>query len=347
MIIYYRMLGKDGLYLITDDKQVGYLTGCRTPDGYAVFDGDKKLFFIDSRYFYAVRKKLGDGWKAILGSQREALEYVAAQNKPLSVDFRYTTLDFAERMKDLGIQVVDCSQELQSMMIIKSETELASIAKACSIAERAFKRTLKILKVGITELEVADYLEREFKQLGASCPSFETIVGFGANAAVPHHVTGKKKLTPDTVVLMDFGCVYDGYCSDMTRTVFFGKPDKEFVKAYDAVLKAHVRAAEGIYEGIPVSEVDLIARRSLEKDGYGKAFTHSLGHGVGMNIHEAPWLSPKGTGELKNGMVHSIEPGVYLNGRFGIRIEDTVAMVDGKCKSFMTFTKKLVKLKVK
>ncbi len=341
------MLAKDGLYLITDEKQVGYLTGYQTPDGYAVFDDDKKLFFIDSRYFYAVKKHLDKSWQVKMGSVKEALEYVAAKGEKLYVDYRYTTLAFNERFKEMGVEVADCSKELIEMMLIKSDEEIKYIKKACAIAEKAFKNTLKILKVGVTETEVATFLENEFKRLGASGPSFETIVGFGAGSAVPHHKTGNKRLTPDTVVLMDFGCVYKGYCSDMTRTFFFGKPSKEFVKVYNSVLKAHVATYEGIYEGIPCSDVDKIARDSLTADGYGKYFTHSLGHGVGRNIHEAPALSPKGTGTVKNGVVHSIEPGVYLDGKFGVRIEDTVYMKDGKAQTFMTYTKKLVKLKVK
>lgn len=341
------MLAKNGLYLITDEKQVGYFTGYFTADGYAVFDDEAKLFFIDSRYYSAVKKSLDKSWRVVLGSEKEALDYIEQSGKPLYLDYRYTTLAFNDKLFKRGIEVRDCSAELVELMLIKSDEELAKIKKACAIAEKAFKKTLSILKVGVKESEVATYLETEFKRLGASGPSFETIVAFGANAAVPHHKTGAKKLTPDTVVLMDFGCLYKGYCSDMTRTVFFGKPSKEFVKAYAAVYKAHMATYEGIYEGIDCVAVDKIARDSLIYDGYGKYFTHSLGHGVGVNIHEAPSLSPKGKGTVQNGVVHSIEPGVYIDGKFGIRIEDTVCMKDGKSLTFMTYPKKLIRLKVK
>ena len=342
------MLSADKLYLITDEKQVGYLTGYRTADGYAVIDHGKNLFFIDSRYYYAVKKQLGAAWQVMLGSAKEAMGYLAAKKETVYVDYRYTTLAFNEELARYGIKTADCSEEMKATMIYKSETELKNIEKACAIAEKAFKNTLKVLKVGMTELEVATYLESEFKRLGASGTSFETIVGFGAGSAVPHHMTGKTKLKPETVVLMDFGCLYKGYCSDMTRTFYFGsKPPKEFVKAYDSVLRAHVATYEGIYEGIPCADVDKLARDVLTADGYGKLFTHSLGHGVGVNIHEPPWLSPKGKGELHNGMVHSIEPGVYIDGKFGIRIEDTVCMKDKKAHTFMKTTKKLFKIKVK
>ncbi len=332
--------------MITDEKQVGYLSGYRTADAYVVFDHGKKLFFIDSRYFYAVRKRLSKDWEAVLGSVREAIDYIAERREKLFVDFDYTTLTFADKLRSRGIELSDCGAELKEMMLYKSEEEIKNLQKACTIAEKAFKNTLKIIKAGMTELEVATYLEGQFKALGASGTSFETIVAFGANSAVPHHQTGNAVLKPETVVLMDFGCLYKGYCSDMTRTFYFGsKPSKEFLKVYDSVLRAHEATYDGIYEGIPCVEVDKIARDVLTECGYGKFFTHSLGHGVGVNIHEAPSLSPKGTGEVHSGMVHSIEPGVYLDGKFGVRIEDTVYMKDGKAQTFMKVTKKLIRIK--
>ena len=341
------MLGQSGLYLVTDDKTVGYLSGYKTEDAFVVFDDEKKFFFIDSRYYFAVRKALPSSWEVVLGSQKEAFEYIAKQQKPLFVDYRYTNLCTYEKLRSLGVEVADFSAEITAMMIVKSGKELAYIKKACAIAEKAFKNTVKTLKVGVTEAEVATYLESEFKRLGASGTSFDTIVAFGANSAVPHHQTGNKKLEENTVVLMDFGCRYKGYCSDMTRTFFFGKPTKEFTAAYNSVLAAHLAAYEGIKEGMTGFEADKIARDSLAAAGLSKYFTHSLGHGIGVNIHEAPTLSPRGETPLKNGMVFSIEPGVYLNGKFGIRIEDTVCLKDGKVVTFMKVGKGLKTIKSK
>ncbi len=346
-IVMVKIMLNNGLYLITDEKQVQYFVGYRTADGYAVIDGDKKLFFIDSRYFYAVKKKLASsGWEAKLGSEKQALEYIAETKKTLKLDYRYTNLTLYEKLKALGVEVEDCSKEITSLMIIKSDEELKNIKKACAIAEKAFKETIKLIKLGMTELNVAEILESKFKQFGASGTSFETIVAFGANSAVPHHQTGKTKLTGETVILMDFGCVYNGYCSDMTRTFYFGNnPSKEFKKVYDSVLKAHVTAYENIQSGMTCVVADGFARESLQKDGYDKYFTHSLGHGIGLNIHEAPALSPRGQGEMQDGMVFSIEPGVYLDEKFGVRIEDTVTLINGKPQTFMTVTKKLIKIK--
>ena len=192
----------------------------------------------------------------------------------------------------------------------------------------------------MTETEVAAILEYNMKVLGAYSTSFDTIVAFGAHAAVPHHETGATKLKFGDEILMDFGCKVNGYCSDITRTFLFGDDGKhgEFKKAYQAVLTAHNLVKETAKAGMTGKEIDAIARDFLDKAGYGKLFTHSLGHGIGLNIHEYPSISPKGETIVTDGMVFSDEPGVYAAGEYGIRIEDTVAFQGGKIVSFMTKT---------
>ena len=191
--------------------------------------------------------------------------------------------------------------------------------------------------------QIAAELEYLFKKNGASDKSFDTIIAFGANSAVPHHETGNKKLTKNMPVLMDFGCIYRGYCSDMTRTLWFGDtPSEKFLSAYEAVYDAHMNASENIVQGMNGGEADALARDILNNRGYGEYFTHSLGHGIGVNIHEEPRLAPKQECVLVNGMVFSNEPGVYFDGKFGIRIEDSVYMQDGKVHSLMQDDKKLI-----
>ncbi|MFR1554990.1 MAG: M24 family metallopeptidase, partial [Coriobacteriales bacterium] len=193
------------------------------------------------------------------------------------------------------------------------------------------------IKEGMTEAEVAALLEYNMRTLGAYSTSFDTIVAFGPHAAVPHHETGNTRLKFGDEILIDFGCKVDGYCSDITRTVLFGDDKKhgEFKKAYEAVLAAHNLVKEKLTAGMTGGEADAIARDCLEEKGYGKYFTHSLGHGIGLNIHEFPSVRKGGTDVLKNGMVFSDEPGVYLAGEYGVRIEDTVTLKDGKVSSFM------------
>lgn len=342
------MINEKELYLITDEKQRLYYTGYQSTDGYLALTRQGTYFVIDSRYFHAAQKLLTPkGVKVILGGGYSNLKDIMYQTgcDTLGIDFTKTSLHEYKLFEEMGYQLKDISKEIANAMRVKSPADLKKIKRACKIAQTALKQLLPEIKEGVKERELAASLEYKMKMLGASGPSFDTIVGFGANAAIPHHVTGETVLKKNMPVLIDFGCVYKGYCSDMTRTFFYGKPDKEFVRCYNAVLKAHTSAAEQITDGTDCMIADSYARKVLEDAGISDKFTHSLGHGIGVYIHEAPAISMRSQDQLKNGMVFSIEPGVYFDDKFGIRIEDTVTLENGKVKSFMTYTKKLVKLK--
>ena len=233
-------------------------------------------------------------------------------------------------------------KQLSTLLMVKNEWEMENIQKACTIAEKAFLEILPQIKEGMTEKEIAALLEYTMQKLGAQGKSFDTIVAFGAHAAVPHHETGDTKLCFGDEILIDFGCKVNGYCSDITRTFLFGDDGKHesFKKAYQAVLTAHNLVQQKAQAGMTGKQIDAIAREYLASQGYGELFTHSLGHGIGLNIHEAPSVSPKGETTLQDGMVFSDEPGVYEAGKYGIRIEDTVTFKDGKVKSFMSLTDK-------
>ena len=178
-------------------------------------------------------------------------------------------------------------------------------------------------------------------KLGAQGLAFDTIVAFGKNSAIPHHVTGDTPLTENTVVLIDTGAKYKGYCADITRTYFFGKPNGKFIDRYNAVLDANLLAEEKIYVGLSVKDADNIARQSLKQVGLDNFFTHSLGHGLGLDIHESPSLSPKGEGTILENSPFTIEPGVYFDGEYGIRIEDTVYISGEKLIRLFTDDKTL------
>ena len=195
------------------------------------------------------------------------------------------------------------------------------------------------IKEGVSEKDLKAELEYLMIKNGADKPSFDTIIAFSENSAIPHHKTSTATLKNNQPILIDFGCLYGGYCSDMTRTLFFGSPTEEFLKVYDAVLAAHLTAFDKITSGVPGIVADSYAREVLKNRGYDKYFTHSLGHGIGVKIHESPRLNVKSEYLLKDGNVFSIEQGVYLNGKFGVRIEDTVALINGKCVSMMTSDK--------
>lgn len=341
-------LGLQKICLVTDSKQRLYYTGFSSTDGYVMLIGDRKIFVVDSRYYSAAAKRLAPrGIEVVLGTDYSPLQSLAEEigTNTVGVDYSVTAAAELEVLHALGFETVDVGEVFARDMEIKSQRELNLIKKACNIAEKSFGEAIKLIRAGMTERELAAELEYRFRMNGASDKSFDTIVAFGANSAVPHHETGERRLKENEPVLMDFGCIYRGYCSDMTRTFWFGdRPSKQFVDAYRAVYGAHMAAYENERAGMTGVEADKIARDHLVELGYGKYFTHSLGHGIGVNIHEAPWVSfnaRRSAAPLRDGMVCSIEPGIYLDGKFGIRIEDSVAIEDGRPKSFMRRTKAL------
>ena len=252
-------------------------------------------------------------------------------------------LDY-KKLQDAGLSIVDSSTAFMQAMVVKEDYEIVNIKKACEIADNAFVQLLGEIKEGMTENEVAALLEFLMRKGGASGTSFDTIVGFGENSSVPHHETGMRKLHFGDIILIDFGCKFEGYCSDCTRTFLFGDDNKhgEFKKAYSQVLKAHMLVKEHLKSGMKGCEADAIARNHLKMHGLDNLFTHSLGHGIGINIHEAPRISPKSDDKLVNGMVFSDEPGIYLAGEYGIRIEDTVMLENDRVVSLTDSDKKLI-----
>lgn len=320
-----------------------YLTGMAAEDGCVLVDKSGVTFYTDSRYIEAA-KKLFDGTDVTPTVQKRA-EIVArlAKYPSVGISFRETRHEEYLTLENAGIKLFNADEAFTKCMLVKSEWELLNIERACQIAEDAFNMLLPKIREGMTETTVAAMLEYNMRKLGAQGLAFETIVAFGANGAVPHHETGLTVLKFGDPVLIDFGCRVNGYCSDITRTFLFGDDGKheDFKRAYAHVLKAHLLAQEKIVAGMNGVQADAVAREYLNEKGYGQLFTHSLGHGIGLNVHEAPALSPRASEALlRDGMVFSDEPGVYIEGEFGIRIEDTVTLKNGKIKSFMGNTQK-------
>ena len=330
-------------YFFTDRLTRRYFSGVDIADGFLLV-GQEKAYFTDARYYSAAAKILKKaGVKALLYKSADDIrDYIRAEGiNSAYMDFTRTTVaEFVEYKMLFGF-IEDCAPKLSSLREIKTEDELKNIKKACKIAQKAVADAFEFLSAGVTEKEVKDFIVERFKEYGASGESFDTIVAFGENSAVPHHETRNRRLKDGDVVLIDTGCKVNGYCSDITRTAFFGKPDKEFIKVYNAVLSANIRAEKEIYGGITGKDADNIARGELIKYGYGDCFTHSLGHGVGLEIHEAPRLSPSSETEIKENAVFTVEPGVYIDGKFGVRIEDTCVMKNGKAVRLFTDGKKL------
>lgn len=331
--------GADAVYA-SCEYLLRYLTGFVAENGCVIVDQTGATLYTDKRYIEAAEKILADSdVKPVLYTQSEVLERLAGYEK-VGISFRETSHVEYLTLEKAGVKTLNIDGALNETMSVKESWELEKISVACEIAEKAFLKLLPEIKEGAEEAELAALLEYNMKMLGAQSTSFDTIVAFGAHASVPHYETGRTKLTFGDEILMDFGCKVDGYCSDITRTFLFGDDGKhgEFKKAYDSVLTAHNLVKEKLCAGMTGKEADAIAREYLQAKGYGSLFTHSLGHGIGLNIHEFPSVSPKGTTALTNGMVFSDEPGVYLAGEYGIRIEDTVCLEQDKVKSFMSKT---------
>ncbi len=320
-----------------------YLTGVATSFGYVISDNLGTVFYTDARYLERAQSALngsGINVKLFKGS----LEEILKNYKEIAVPLSSVTFREYKKLTDMGLKVADSDSAFISAMSVKQNYEKENIKKACEIAIKAFNKVLPIIKEGMTENEVAAELEYLMRKLGAEGTSFETIVAFGANSSIPHHETGQTKLKFGDIVLIDFGCKFGGYCSDCTRTFLYGEDRKheEFKKVYVEVLNAHMIAKENFRDGITGKQADAFARDYLQGKKLAEYFTHSLGHGIGINIHEFPRLSPKSDDILKNGMVFSDEPGVYFEGKFGIRIEDTILLENGIAQSLTDSDKNLI-----
>ena len=335
---------KDCAFLITDRLTRKYLSGVDIADGFLIL-GKRMVAFTDARYFYAAKQtfqKVGIDCYLYKGveSLGEYLKEIGA--KTLLLDYDKTTLKEYGVYKNFGLNIADGSALIEKARSVKDERELDCIKRACMIAQKAYHEALKFVKKGISEIQLRDKIEALILSYGADEVAFDTIVAFGENAAVPHHETGETVLTDNQVILVDMGCKVNGYCSDLTRTAFFGNPDVKFLSAYSAVLNANELAEENIFSTLSAKAADGIARDFLSENGYGEYFTHSLGHGVGLEIHEYPTLSPRSNAVLTENMVFTVEPGVYFDGEFGIRIEDTVLIKNGKVERLFTDDKRLL-----
>lgn len=231
------------------------------------------------------------------------------------------------------------AKEIQEQKVIKSSDELCLMHEAGQLADKALKIGMNHLKTGVTEAEIVAVIEYEMKKLGVSDMSFDTMVLFGDHAASPHGTPGDRKLKPKELVLFDLGVVWKGYTSDVTRTVAYGEVDDDIKQLYSTVLKAQLAAQNSVKADMTAGELDNTARKIISEAGYGEYFTHRLGHGLGQSVHEFPNISPESETRLKKGMCFSIEPGIYIEGKVGIRIEDCMVLTDQGVEAFTQTSK--------
>ena len=335
--------------LITSDNNRRYFTGMKSSAGMLLIFKECAYLIIDFRYIEKARNTVKN---CTVMEQENLTEQINSLMKKHnakslaveSMDMTLSRMSFLEKkFPDIEfIKSDELSNNIYDMRTIKSAEEIEKIHKAQEIAEKAFDEILGFISPGVTEREIALKLDSCMLENGAEGLSFETIALAGANTSMPHGVPGNYKVKNGDFVLMDFGAVYDGYHSDMTRTVCVGQPSEKMGKIYDIVLKAQLEALKKVKSGITGSELDGYARDIIDESGYGDFFGHSLGHGVGMEIHEFPTASSKSETILKENMVVTVEPGIYLPGEFGVRIEDFVVVTENSHQNLTNCPKKLI-----
>lgn len=328
-----------------------YFTGLESSAGILFATREAAYFMIDSRYIEAARKAV-KGCEVLLdkdgGGQLAALAEKHGVRR-VGVDSGNCTLrDYLSYCGKLpGCEIVRdnrVSDIINGMRMVKDETELGLIRRAQELTDRSFDHICGFIRPGMTEREIALELEFYSRQIGSECASFEFIVVSGSNSSLPHGVPGTRKVENGDFITMDFGCVVGGYHSDMTRTVAVGEPSAEMRKVYATVLEANLLSMASVKAGVPCAEVDKVARDIITHAGYGDNFGHGLGHSVGIEIHEEPRFSERSKEICKPGMIMTIEPGIYLEGRFGCRIEDMIYITEDGCVNLTYSSKELIVL---
>lgn len=332
--------------LVTSGKNRSYLTGFTGTAGVAIITAEKAVFITDFRYTEQASKQCV-GFE-IVQHKGGLVEEIANQVKVLGISklgFETDHVTFSTYLayrKEIGAELVPISGVIEKLRLIKTDQEINILKEATQIADAAFEHILTYIKPGITELDVSNELEFFMRKQGAVSSSFDIIVASGHRSALPHGVASSKVIESGEFVTLDFGAFYKGYNSDITRTVAVGTPSDELVNIYNVVLEAQLRGMKGIKAGITGREADALTRDYITEKGFGEYFGHSTGHGLGMEVHEGPSLSLKSDTVLEPGMVVTVEPGIYIAGLGGVRIEDdTVVTADGN-ESLSHSTKELI-----
>lgn len=334
----------DGALIVSPENR-RYFTGFDASDGFLFATKNGSVFLTDSRYIEAAKDKIN--CCDVEEKKTKLIEYAERFScKTLAVEADRLTVTQLKNLRmalhGIKLTTVETDKIIDELRAVKTDEEIENICKAQRIAEAALEHILGFIKIGVTEKQIALELDHYMLSHGAEALSFETIAISGANTSKPHGVPTDKKIEDGDFVTMDYGAVVNGYHSDMTRTVAVGHVSDEQKKVYDTVLKAQLASLEILRSGLKCSDGDKAARDVIAEAGYGEFFRHSTGHGVGIEIHEKPNLSPKSVATLQSGNVVTVEPGIYIPKKFGVRIEDMALITENGCKNLTNAPKELV-----
>ena len=336
--------------LVSAMPNIRYLSGFTGDNGLLLVTPESQTLFTDPRFTIQASQECKCAIKIAPRGPVDPHALEAIHRKKLKrVGFEATRMiyDVHRRLKEalpLGVTLKPIGPVIESLRMVKSKEEIARIRLSVQTNSQAFEKTVQSIRPGVSESHIAAELEFQMRRLGAEKPAFETIVAAGARSALPHARPGNLKTTVNELLLIDMGACQDGYMSDMTRVLFFGKPASRIKAMYQAVLKAQLAAIAAVREGVTTGQVDQKARQVLESEGLGKAFVHSTGHGLGLEIHEPPRIGRRDKTRLQAGMVITIEPGAYVRDFGGIRIEDTVLVTKNGCEVLTPTSKELIVL---
>jgi Xaa-Pro aminopeptidase len=328
--------------LVTNPVNVKYLVGFDSSNCALVVERDRIRLLTDFRYIAAARE-VPD--VEVVETRRDTIGEIGEVLAGQKVTFEaLMPWSLYERLRAAGLELTPADGTIERMRAVKDEQELATLRTACAITDRAFERLAEVQFTGRAERDVAWELVQIFHEEGAHEPSFEFIVGSGPTGSQPHGRAGDRVIGKGELVVVDAGCIVDGYASDYTRTFSTGSVNGEMREAYDVVIAAQQAALDGIRAGISGVEADALARDVIDASPFKGALGHGLGHGLGLDVHEAPRLSTESSDTLAPGNVVTVEPGIYVEGNFGIRVEDDVVVTKDGVENLTGFRKDLVEV---
>ena len=357
-IVHFMSDRKMDILVIGPSSDLQYLTGLKP-----FHDERFKALFIlsDGRYFYVAPElyyeetmqtlgkdaeifKWGDS-EGFLKAINEANEKYGLEGKVIGVNDGIRAVDIIDVGNVVNAKFINGCSIIEGIRIIKTEEERDYLRKAARIADEVIPNIIKFIRPGVTEKDIKERIEKLLFEKGGEGTSFDTIVASGPNSSKPHYSDDSRVIEENDVMVLDYGCIYKGYCSDISRTIFVGEPTEEQKKVYNIILEANNKGEECARQGATAEEVDSAARNVIREAGYGQYFINRTGHGIGSGDHEAPYIKEGNKQVLKDGMAFSVEPGIYIPGKFGMRIEDIVLINDGKTEILNKATKDMIIIK--